>query len=131
MSNYVSKETKACIICGTEYETGETIHDMKRRGELDTTTCTGLGAPCPTCDKKYKDKFVLIGVSDDDANVEGERLDAAEVNRTGMVVGIPNELAKEMFGDVRSPIGFMGEGELKKLTDYLVGNGAKENTDEN
>lgn len=131
MSSYVSVATKACIICGTEYESGEILLDKKMKDKLERTTCTGLGAPCPTCDKKYKDKFVLIGVSDDDANVEGERLDAAEVNRTGMVVGIPNELAKEMFGDVHSPIGFMGEGELKKLTDYLVGNGAKENTDEN
>ena len=87
--SHVGMETRACVVCGVEYETGAILLDRRMRQSLARRNCTGWGM-CEEHERLYKDGYVaLVGVDamKSDRSPEGN-IHPSGAHRTGEIVHI-------------------------------------------
>jgi len=57
--SYVSMETRACVVCGKEYETNALLLDRRLRNSMGRHTCTGWGM-CPEHQRLRDDGYIAL-----------------------------------------------------------------------
>lgn len=66
--SYVSMETRTCIVCGEEYETGSILLNKRLANTLNEKTMVGTGM-CPSHEKMKDEGYIaLVGVEKECAN---------------------------------------------------------------
>lgn len=118
--SHVGMETRLCLVCGVEYETGAILLDKRLGKSLERKNCTGWGM----CEEhqKLKDEGYVALVSIDQAK-SGKPLDPNTAYRTGAVAHLKAEVFEKMFGD-KPPSGgiaFCGDELIKKLESMAGG----------
>ena len=102
--SYVGMESKECILCKEEYETGSLLLDKRLRKSLDRLNCTGPGL-CNTCKTTHTglpieeyDHVALIEATNPVYNRDRrgrKRLESAETS--GTVCFMRRECYAQMF----------------------------------
>jgi hypothetical protein len=106
--SHVSMESKRCIICDKEYESGSILLDTRLRKSMERHTVTGLGV----CDEHAKKGYVvLVGIDP----TKSDR-DAGVVWRTGSVCHIKKSMFAEFFSKpCPDDFAFVDERVINKL----------------
>jgi len=102
MKAHVGMETRLCIVCGKESETGSVLLDRHLKNSLERHTCTGYGL-CPEHQKLYNDGYIALVEVDPTKSklgpLEGELL-PSNAHRTGGVIHLRLEAARQIITGV-------------------------------
>lgn len=95
--SYVTLEQKMCPICGHTKDTGSILLDTRLRPQFDMKTTTGYGL-CKDCqEKKDKGYLALVVCNPEKTTVRDDTVKMEDAYRTGEIVHIKREVAKQMF----------------------------------
>lgn len=95
--SHVGMETRLCLVCGVEYETGAILLDRRLVKSLERKNCTGWGM-CEEHQKLKDEGYVaLVGCDESKSRVKGGTVMPEGVYRTGDIAHIKSEAFQEMF----------------------------------
>ena len=96
--SFVGMETKICVVCGKEEESGSLLLDKRMRPSFEKNVCTGFGM-CKKCSQLKEDGYVaFVGIDPYKTVIHGDSIRPEEAHRTGGVMHIKHQAAKEMMG---------------------------------
>jgi hypothetical protein len=95
MKSFVTMETKICIVCGTEHESGSILLDTRMRDRFDHHTPTGWGM-CDTCEAQRNSGFVAM-VEANNSDPSKGTLAPSDAARTGRIVWLKREAFEQVF----------------------------------
>lgn len=68
IKSFVTLETKRCIICGKDYDSGAILINKRLYDRFEMHTCTGFGDPCNDCTEYLlggeHGRIALVGVDE-------------------------------------------------------------------
>jgi hypothetical protein len=112
--SYVTLETSACPVCGTQHDTGAVLLDTRLRDKFEHKTCTGWQL-CPEHKKLADDGYVaLVECSNQPTSLE-------KANRTGALAHIRRSAWENIFNTPapKGPLAFVEVGVIAKLQEKV------------
>ncbi|PRG59009.1 ATPase [Burkholderia multivorans] len=118
--SYVSIEQHFCVVCGSTFETGNILLELRVRPNLDRYTATGWGL-CPEHQKLADEDYVALVECDPQRSglsADTERVKPGQVHRTGRVAHLKRHLFSRIFSVAASetePFVFVEPGVIELL----------------
>jgi hypothetical protein len=103
--SHVSMETKLCVVCGKEYDSGAILLDKRLRASMERHTCTGFGM-CKEHEKLRKDGYTAVIAIDESKTTHkpgGALIDPQEAHRTGAILHVKKRAWVDLFPEVPWP----------------------------
>jgi hypothetical protein len=103
--SHVTLIANLCLVCGTQFDTGELALDRRLRPVFDMHTVMGMGL-CPEHEKLYKDGYIaLVACDTEKSTVEPSgQIKPENAYRTGAIAHVKAEAWSKIF-NVPLPMG--------------------------
>lgn len=96
--SYVTLEQHLCEICGTKFDSGAILMDMRLRDKFKHKTLTGYGV-CPDCQEKKDEGYIaLVGCDESKSpRLANGNLKQEDAHRTGELIHIRESVWDDIF----------------------------------
>mgnify|MGYP000035305619 CR=1 FL=1 len=126
--SHVGMGHQQCLICGTKHDEAVLL-DKRLRKTLTRDMLTGNDS-CPECSGRLKEGYIaLLGVDPERSVPDGNTLRPENAHRTGDLLWIKKDIAKNMFNmkSVDTPFMFIEPEGIKQLTKMAEAANAQDN----
>ena len=99
--SHVSIERKICPITGETFDSGVVLFDKRMRSTLERNTVTGFEI-CPEAQKQLDKGYIaFVGVDEEKSDkLPNGNISPVGAYKTGKVIYVRKEFARDVFGDV-------------------------------